>query len=270
MAKGIRIIEVDCWYCGLNAENTWNTTLDLLYQHKMLVLMGVTHRQDYPLLFDSLSTVNFSLGSETVSQQIPKWVDNALRYSNVIAISSESEPELPIGAQAYTVPLFVSYLQLVNSIIAGKTSLPIIVKQNPYLWAWMTGVQANFDYKMRDAILSYSAIPCADIYSDSVTNFGNICNIVHNWSLSRNQQIWITEMNFMSGGVYNSTLLAKAMIDAMLARNASVVFLFAMNFYATAGVSFFNTATGDALANTDILLGAGTPGANVIIWQAQW
>jgi hypothetical protein len=247
-AAGIRVIQIDPYYTGLNQEARYDGLLTACYDYKMLVIAQCAYKfmtDGSGSAFDSLSTVDFSLGSETISQALPKWVSKIKSYSNVVAIILENEPDIWLAGQSFTIASMVAYMNLLKPLITSSTSIPVIVK--------LCGNQySDLAYHMQKTMLPYSAVPCFDPYCTTANLFTAGCNqFIGFCSInSRNQQVWVGEMGTPDGTNPVATSMTKAMVDAVLAKNVSVVLLFAGNRYSTANQSYFNTATGAAVAGT--------------------
>lgn len=253
--RGVRIIKTYLPYVGLNYEYLYDGPLQLLYDHKMLVVAEISHKSEWPESFGSLSPVDFNFGYETVSQQMPKWVDKVISYSNVVTIVFEKEPEYLEGEENYTVSLFVDYLNLIRPTITSRTNLPIIT---PLLEDQST----EWRLSMQSAVVPFVSIPCHNYYFSDEEDFGLAARRLNAWNIAhgKNSQMWIGEMGSPSGGVQAASM-TKGMIDQVLANNVSAVFLFAMNWQVEEGGSFFD-ADGAPVANTETLM------RSMATWQA--
>jgi hypothetical protein len=252
-SKGVRLYEI-AMAPPLN-DSQYNTILQLLYDHKMLVvplfcLQGAPN-------FDSLATTNFLVNSVTAGSCFAQFLTHVNAFPNVVSIIIENEMDISYG-HTYSLANATAYMNMFCNYARVRTTLPILTKFGCLNYS-------SFATSVQNAFLHYSAVPCFDIYSASSADFTAACSAIHNWVLSksRNSQTWLTEANYAqrSAAGIDANKLTKAMIDAMLTHNVSVVFLFGVQYCSVPNAMFFDPS-GNPIANVDTLL------ANIPAWQA--
>jgi hypothetical protein len=250
-SKGVRIWEVAIAYKGsANQQATYNSVMQLAYNHKMIVLPLFTVRGTTN--FNTLIGTNFILppsNEQTVTQWLIEFIGVMNGWQNVATLILENEIDVYYGAQNFSAGNAWKHIDLIFKTARPLTNLPLVTKLDFY------GDSAT-QAAISDEIAKYSDIMYHDLYGASAGDFttvANACNSYRNQLRNKPSQMWVTETNYRSGGVFDATKLTKAMIDAQFAANASLVMLFDMYGNASVGTNFFDSA-GAPIANTDTLM----------------
>lgn len=254
VSKGVRLIQLNLEYSGLNNDAAYAAILDLCYSHKMLVIATWTAKY-YASLIDDFVTTNFSMGDETVSQAYTKWVTDIIAYQNVITLNLENELDYPIPGHTYTIANLTLYLDQMYTIARGLTTLPINSK---LCGGDITAAQLA----VHNLVYSYSAIPCFDTYENTSVEFYDDCIKQQAWynRKGKTSKMWFSEFNFSDGTVTAASLTVD-MVNTVLAQDVSVILLWSVNCTSMQAGCFFD-ATGTKIANTDTLM------AQMATWQA--
>jgi hypothetical protein len=156
---GVRIIHIELRYIrwwlpngSLSKEEAaYRSLLDLLYQHKMLVIpmLAAKAMPNY----GNLTETNFSwdvwAGTGMTKDSIGSWAERWSRivgeYSNVVGVVAENEIDYPLPAaelghlenpqsQQYTGNEVKNYMEYVVNIIKSKVDAPVVSKLIAYRW----------------------------------------------------------------------------------------------------------------------------------------
>jgi hypothetical protein len=253
-ARGVRLYQFNLWPWDQSADNEYKSVLDMFYAHKMLIVPIFSVVKDSP---DLLATTDWHLsGSNHVSTYLVDWINHVKAYPNVVAISLENEMDISSGNNI-TLNNATSYMNMLYKYAKANTNIPLITK-------FGSVKNSAFATTIQNAFLHYSAIPCFDTYFSTTDGFAEDCIATKDWYSSKTNcsQMWLTEMNYISAAsVLDSTRLTGEMIDAVLAHDASAVFLFCAQDSQMPGAMFFDTA-GNPTTNLETLL------KNVPSWQA--
>jgi hypothetical protein len=133
-------------------EAAYRALLDLLYQHKMLVMPQLAAKA-MPN-FGNLTETNFSwevwTGTDLVTDSIGMWTERwsqvVSEYPNVVGVVTENELDYPLPAeelshlknprpQQYTPAAAHAYMEYVVSIIKSRTDVPVVVKLIAHRWS---------------------------------------------------------------------------------------------------------------------------------------
>ena len=248
-SKGFRVWACNLSHSGYNNNAAYTAVLDLLYQHKMLAVPLWCAKYEASLV-DDYATADFSLGSETVTQGFTKWVNVVKSYQNVIAITLENELDVPQAGHTYVTSNLVAHMALMRNTAKALTNLQINTK--------FDGISVDLTGTVLDVhneILKFSDQPCFDVYENTASAMANDCDVQLTYSSSRGRPfaLWLTEFNYCtSGWVVQAANLTKAMMDAVLAKNVSVVFLWSVNCSTMAAGCFYD-AVGAPIANLNTL-----------------
>ncbi|MGB8707167.1 MAG: hypothetical protein WCD72_04355, partial [Dehalococcoidia bacterium] len=263
-SKGVRLVHLNLAYTGYNQEADLDGILTLAYNNKLLIIAQEQFKwntNNFSPNMGDLDPVDFSLGSETVSQALPKWVNKVTSYPNVVIICFECEMDGGTFGdifpnQMYTPESCANYFAMATSIIKANTDLPIVSKL-------LDDQYSQSRINLQNVILPFSAVPCFDAYEDSSSVFTAKLQAMQSWAKQKGngRQTWLLEMSSPNRNPPQATQVTKAVIDACLATNVSVLCLAPANRCNIANNSFFDTS-GNPIANTDTLM------ANMATWQA--
>jgi hypothetical protein len=252
---GVRLLHMEMGIAFDGDPTHYDDLLQLYYDHKMLVIPLFTVRGKWDN-WDNLTTLNWVINAgKTVTDYLTEWVNHVKAFSNVVAIVLEDELDM-LGEYTYTAIRAGDYMNLLHTTARALTSLPLLTKFVRYNYN-------AFALSAQNVLIPYSAIACIDLYGESEYEFtdqNNLCSAGYS-TKSKPSQMWITETNYDYYGL-DATGMTKAMVDGMLAANASVVMLFAM--YGTTGypAARFFDEEGVPIANCETLM------ANMATWQA--
>ncbi len=251
VSKGVRLYQVGLWRWYPASEYT--NILQLFYDHKMLLVPVFTAR-GVGTGWDNFTTLDWTIDDNGTSMQyLTAWINAVKAFSNVVAISLNNELDL-LGAYTYTLALATDYQALCVSTASALTTIPLLTKFT------QIGL-SSFGATVANALLTYSKIPCINLYYPTVADATALSKEAKNWYNYKTNcaNHWVTETNYAVAFVYNATLLTVAMVDALFANNATAVFLYTVQ--DTSAAMFFD-ANGTKIANMDTLM------ANVDTWQA--
>jgi hypothetical protein len=218
---GVLLIQIQMDSTGIT--NGYKPVLDLLYQHKMLVLPLFTNKW----YTDSLSNPNFPIGSYTVNSLTNALCTILVNYSNIVSIIMENELDVLQSSDSWTAVEAANYVSYMKGII--RTYYPLLP-----LTTKLCGV--NWQNGFKSALLSVVDYIGFDYYPTSPNEAATMTSYIQsNWS----SKGWMsTEFNAHGPNDPHAADFTHNYLDSVLASGKpGAVFLWVANKPSTASMA---------------------------------
>jgi len=243
-STGVRVIHTNLMYvrCYTNCKSIENERkayvdyLDLLYQHKMLVIPEINYKGDVG--FNNLEVIKFSWTNysgqpDSIEQWALRWGKIVGGYSNVIGVVAEGEMDCLTETDRYPAQAVREYMTFLVNTLQVNFDGPIICK--------LMGTEIK-EPEIKKASLSAVDFGGFDCYATTVAKMDSRLNQLHSQLTGFGYPTtgwWCLESN--AGHPIDINNFKSELIETIFAHGATVVTIFAANWVAEPTWQLFDT-----------------------------
>ncbi len=249
---GVRIVEFEpesIWHYGGEAGEEYerySTVLDLVYQHKMLVMphFVARHQPDAEDLSDCDFMMGYCDDTDTVGEWASRFADVMANYPNTVSLILGNELNIPYDEYEYQPANVANYLQFIKDIMISKVDVPVVSNFAAY-----SEDNALVHDEIVSAGMAVTDWPCFTHYGDSLGLYNSRIEVLTNWLDSHGYEssgYWIEETNFSSWSPPDASQFTTEYLDILFEHGASIALLHTTLAPNNPGYSFF-TAEGDPI-----------------------